>query len=171
VKVRSTSDSSSLYGTLRRGVLICLAASSLGILVNAVSPRGIPLLGPVPLRGGNGIEEIPLEEAWALHKEGRGVFVDARSAKEYRAGHIPRALLLSPDAFEETVSSWKDLLPADTLLITYCGGEGCESSRDVAALLIEEGYRRVKVFFGGWEQWKKAGYPVENRSKGQDGAG
>jgi len=171
MKGRSSSDSSRLYATLRRGVWICFAASSLGILVNAVSPRGIPLLGPVPLRVGNGVEEIPLEEVWALHKEGRGVFVDARSAKEYRVGHIPRALWLSPDAFEETVSSWKDLIPPETLLITYCGGEGCESSRDVAALLIEEGYRRVKVFFGGWEQWKRAGYPVENGSTAREDSG
>lgn len=171
MKVRNLSNSSGLYVMLRRGVFICFAASSLGILVNAVSPHGVPLLGPVPLRGGSGIEEIPLDEAWALHKEGMGVFVDARSAKEYRAGHIPRALLLSPDAFEETVSSWKNLIPTETLLVTYCAGEGCESSRDVAALLIEEGYRRVKVFFGGWEQWKRAGYPVENGSTGQEEAG
>jgi rhodanese-related sulfurtransferase len=93
--------------------------------------------------------------------------VDARSQEEYRAGHLPRALLLSKDTFEETIASWKALVPQETLLITYCAGAGCESSMEVAALLLEEGYTRVKVFFGGWEQWRRAGYPVEkNGSQG-----
>ena len=52
-------------------------------------------------------------------------------------------------------------IPTDTLLITYCSGAECESSTDVAALLAEEGYSQVKVLFGGWENWKRAGYPVE----------
>jgi rhodanese-related sulfurtransferase len=108
-----------------------------------------------------GIEGIGLEAVWPLHQKGEGTFVDARSPQEFRAGHIPRALLLSKDTFEETIASWKTLVPLDTLLITYCAGAGCESSREVAALLVEEGYSRVKVFFGGWEQWYKAGYPVE----------
>jgi rhodanese-related sulfurtransferase len=70
-------------------------------------------------------------------------------------------LLLPPDDFDEAVSSWTDLIPLETLLITYCAGAGCDSSWDVAELLEEEGYSRVKVFFGGWQEWKGAGYPVE----------
>jgi rhodanese-related sulfurtransferase len=150
--------------------LICLVAGGLGILVNAVSPWAIPLLGPVPARDNGGIARIELGEARALCHEGKAVFVDARSPKEYRAGHIPGALLLPLDDFEEIVSSWKDLIPAETPLIAYCAGEGCDSSREVAALLVERGYKEVKVFFGGWEHWKGAGYPVEKgSSEGEQG--
>jgi rhodanese-related sulfurtransferase len=145
-------------------VIICLAGAILGVLFNALSPGGIGLLGPVPHREAKGIGELELEEAWALHQKGTGVFVDARSAKEFAAGHIPGALLLPLDDFDEAVSSWTDLIPPETLLITYCAGAGCDSSWDVAELLKEEGYSRVKVFFGGWEQWKGAGYPVEEEA-------
>ncbi len=163
----------SLYASGRRVLMISLAASVLGILFNAVSPRGIDLLGPVPHRDKMGIEELKLGEARALHEARKGVFVDARSAEEFGAGHIPGALLLPEDDFDETVSSWKGLISPETLLITYCSGGGCNSSRDVAQLLKEAGYSRVKVFYGGWEEWKKAGYPVETgertRSKARDG--
>ena len=161
MKGRFLLDEGTLFVAGRRGVIICLAGAILGVLFNAVSPRGIGLLGPVPHREAKGISELELEEAWAVHQEGTGVFVDARSAKEFAAGHIPGALLLPLDDFDEAVSSWTDLIPPETLLITYCAGAGCDSSWDVAELLKEEGYSRVKVFFGGWEQWKGAGYPVE----------
>ena len=154
-------DMEALLAAGRRGVMICLAGAVFGVLFNAVSSRSIDLLGPVPHREAKGISELGLEEARALYEERTGVFVDARSAKEFGEGHIPGALLLPLDDFDEAVSSWTDLIPFDTLMITYCAGAGCESSWDVAELLKEEGYSQVKVFFGGWGEWKDAGYPVE----------
>lgn len=172
MKGRFFVDAGTLFAAGRRGVIICLAGAILGVLFNALSPRGIDLLGPVPHRKAEGIGELRLEEAWALHKERTGVFVDARSAEEFSAGHIPGALLLPLDDFDEAVSSWTDLIPLETLLITYCAGAGCDSSWDVAELLKEEGYSQIKVFFGGWEQWKGAGYPVEkDELKGKDPKG
>lgn len=168
---RPYSDLSTLYPSVLRGLLICLVAGSLGILVNAASPWGIPLLGPLPATDNEGIADIELGEAWALCNEGKALFVDARSPEEFRAGHIPGALLLPVDDFEETVASRRSLIPLETLLITYCAGEGCDSSREVAALLVEEGYSQVKVFFGGWEDWKRAGYPVEKGSSRGERAG
>lgn len=164
MKGLSHAEESELFSSVCRCLLICFVAGSLGIFVNAVSSRGIPLFGPVPEGEGREIAEVNLKQAWALYQEGKAVFVDARSAKEYRAGHIPRAFLLSQDIFEETASSWKSLVPLDTTVIAYCSGEGCDSSREVAALLIDAGYSRVRVFFGGWDAWKRAGYPVEKDS-------
>lgn len=161
MKDRALLDLRGLYTSAWRGLLICLVGAGLGLLVNAVSPRGIPLIGPIPASHKVGIEEIAPEEAWALFQEKKGTFVDARSADDFRAGHIPGALLFPLHAFEETLSLWRNLISADTLLIIYCSGEGCEASRDVAALLKEVGYSRVKVLLGGWEQWKRAGYSVE----------
>jgi rhodanese-related sulfurtransferase len=160
LKYRFFPDAVTLFAAARRGLIISVAGLVLGVLFNAVSPRGIPLFGPVPARQVKGIEELRLEEAWALHKERKGVFVDSRSAEEFGAGHIPGALLLPKEGFDDAISSWKALIPFDTLLIPYCG-EGCDSSWDVAELLKEEGYSRIKVFYGGWDKWKGAGYPVE----------
>lgn len=165
MKGRFILDAETLFAAGRRAVMICLTGAVFGVLFNAVSPRGIDLLGPVPHREVEGIGRLGLEDALALHKERAGIFVDARSAEEFGAGHIPGALLLPPDDFDGAVASWKDLVPLETLLITYCAGAGCDSSLDVAELLKEEGYSRVKVFFGGWEQWKGAGYPVQEEEQ------
>jgi len=142
-----------LYAAAGRGALICLASAIVGLLFNAASPRGIDLWGPVPRRTVEGIGEVNLEEAWALYRGKTGLFVDARSKEEFDAGHIPGAMLLPLDDFDEVFSSWKNLIPSDTLLITYCAGAGCDSSLDVAESLKEGGYSRVKVFFGGWKKW------------------
>mgnify|MGYP001815683049 CR=1 FL=1 len=155
------SDSSALYTASWRSVLICLVAAGIGILVNAASPRGIPLLGPLPIRDNEGIEQDGLEEAWVLFQEGRTVFVDARSREEFYAGHIAGALLVTREDFEESVSSLWDLIPPDALMVTYCAGEGCEASTELAGLLQDAGYTRIKVFYAGWKQWREAGYPVE----------
>ena len=45
-------------------------------------------------------------------------------------------------------------------IVTYCSGEDCHSSVDLAARLIEFGFENVKIFFGGWEEWNIAGLPV-----------
>ncbi len=153
----------------RRGALICLVSAIVGLLFNAASPRGIDLLGPVPRRTVEGVGEVSLEEAWDLYRGKTGLFVDARSKKEFDAGHIPGAMLLPLDDLDEVLSSWKSLIPSDTLLITYCSGAGCDSSLDVAESLREEGYSRVKVFFGGWKKWKGAGYPVEKKGREPEG--
>lgn len=158
-------DRAGQAASARRGAIILLFGALLGVIYNTFSPRGIDLLGPVPRPDANGIEELGLDEVWALYTERKGVFVDARSAEEFAAGRIPGALLLTKDDFDQALSSWTALIPFDTLLITYCGGGSCDSSRDVAELLKEEGYLQVKVFRDGWEKWKLAGYPVEGNSQ------
>jgi rhodanese-related sulfurtransferase len=118
----------------------------------------------VPIEADDGVEKMGLEEAWSVFREGKAVFVDARSEEDYQAGHVPGALLLNQDLFEANVSSLMDLVPPDTLIVTYCSGEGCGSSREVADLLLGAGFTNVKVFYGGWEIWKRAGYPAEKGS-------
>jgi len=61
---------------IRRGTLILFVSGCLGLLVNAFSPRGIPLMGAVPLRGPMGLPQIGLPEAWELYQGRQGIFVD-----------------------------------------------------------------------------------------------
>ena len=51
------------------------------------------------------------------------------------------------------------------LLITYCDGEDCNASIDLAADLKMMGFARVVFFFGGWQEWLTAGYPTEMADK------
>jgi len=45
----------------------------------------------------------------------------------------------------------------------YCDGFGCNSSSDTATILIKSGFKKglVRVFLGGFSQWKETGYPIE----------
>jgi len=161
--------SQSWFSLFRRGTSIIFLAGCLGLLVNGLSPRGLPLLGSVPAREIEGVGRIGISEAWDLYQGKRAVFVDARSEEEYRSGHIPGSVLLDQDGFETAVSAFRALVPLDTVLVTYCSGEECGSSSEVALLLKEAGYGRLRLFSGGWEEWVRRGYPVEDEGPREAG--
>ncbi len=82
------------------------------------------------------------------------IWVDARPAEEFEEKHVPGALSLNED-------HWNDLLPAMLMawspqkrVVVYCSSESCGSSREVARRLREEaGLKNVFVLEGGWEAW------------------
>jgi rhodanese-related sulfurtransferase len=89
------------------------------------------------------------------------VFLDARSPEEYAEGHIPGALEFYADDFEKFAPLvLPQLKDKNQELIAYCHGSSCELSLHLANALMDQGYTNVKVFFGGWPEWKKANYPI-----------
>lgn len=96
--------------------------------------------------------EIRLRDVAASRKS--ILWLDARSKSEFDKGHIPKALLLNED-------HWDDLLPAvleawtpGSALVVYCGSEGCRASHRVAERLRSEaGLPDVHALKGGWEAW------------------
>jgi len=89
------------------------------------------------------------------------VFLDARSAEEYAQGHIPGALEFYADDFEKFAPIvLPQLKDKHQELIAYCHGSSCDLSIELAKALTNQGYTNVKVFFGGWPEWKKANYPI-----------
>jgi rhodanese-related sulfurtransferase len=93
------------------------------------------------------------------------IFLDARSPDEYKEGHIPGALSFYADQFDEIAPQILPQLTDKTKeIIAYCHGSSCDLSIHLAQKLIEQGYTNVKVFFGGWPEWKKAGYPINTGS-------
>jgi len=150
-----------MYSLLVRVVIICTLSAGLGISVNFLSPHGVPLFGPVPIKMIPGVDIIEGKGAWESFQGKEAVFIDARSEEEYEKGHVPGAMLVNVDNFDEKISAMTVVLPYDTMVITYCSGSGCESSLEVAGLLKDAGYLRINVFYGGWQLWKNSGYPIE----------
>lgn len=90
------------------------------------------------------------------------IFLDARKFDEYKEGHIPGAIDFFADEFDKFAPQVLPQLPdKNQEIIAYCHGSGCELSILLAKKLVEQGYTNVKVFFGGWPQWKKAAYPID----------
>jgi rhodanese-related sulfurtransferase len=152
------------------GVSLCL-----GILRNILFADRIPWVRPQvqwanrsldppptpkssPIASGT-LEKIELQEALDLFVAGKTLFVDARSKDEFVQGHIAGAINLPVEkARESGLGPVLTGLSLDFPIVTYCDGGNCEASIDLAQLLKEYGYTDVAVFYGGWEQWQKAGY-------------
>lgn len=101
---------------------------------------------------------LPQAEEFFFTQKAR--FIDSRSREKFRKGHIPGALNI-PYEEADPASLRSISLPLGEVLVVYCDGEECRSSVHLAGRLRELGYSRVKVFFGGWKEWKEAGLPVE----------
>jgi len=105
--------------------------------------------------------EISLLKATNMFNKGEAVFIDARSRAEYDVGHIKGAISLP---YKEADWKFVDAMASvseDRDIITYCDGETCELSMELAVFLRNAGYKNVKVLSNGWTVWKQNGLPVE----------
>ncbi len=152
-----------------RMVLLLVASVGVALVWNALSPKGIPLVGqwnaevgvvtPTPDADENAATVQTVEEAKALWMSGV-VFLDARDSGSYEEGHIKGAVSLSVYDFESRFFDFLDAYPPDTLFVAYCSGRLCDESHRLAVLLKEGGYSRVRIFADGIPAWVAAGLPV-----------
>jgi len=106
------------------------------------------------------LELIPLTKVREFFESRTALFIDSRHEFDFMRGHIRHAINVALN--EYTLHRTRlDGIQKDTVLIIYCDGTECNSSIDLAAKLIESGFSNVKIFFGGWQEWKSAGLPVE----------
>jgi len=150
-----------LRRTIAEAIGIVLFSSVVGLLHNFLSPWGIQLLAQPEENQGWEKYASSLEMAKEKFDSGEVLFFDARSADDYAAGHIRGAQNFPTDEIETQLSEIFDLLIGDKEVITYCGGEECHSSTDLADALRAAGCIKVWVFYSGWIAWKESGYPVE----------
>jgi len=104
---------------------------------------------------------ISLDEAKEKFFSGSALFIDARSPEDYREGHIKGARNLTVTAFEEQAFDLLLGLPEDNLIVTYCDGEECALSIEVAEKLKEIGFENIRVLHNGWTAWKNHDLPSE----------
>lgn len=106
---------------------------------------------------------LSLDDMRSFVEERRGVILDARPEVFHRLGHIPGALSLPRDDFENAYNKLKSRLERNknASLIVYCSGSSCEDSMLVQEALAKLGYAHVAIFHGGWGEWNGAGFPEE----------
>ena len=85
--------------------------------------------------------------------------VDVRSptARSLEPRHIPGAVHLPLQGFETHIAE----LPRDREIILYCSCPNEASAAQVAKLLMNHGFERVRPLLGGLDAWIDAGHPVE----------
>ncbi len=105
------------------------------------------------------IANIDLEQAKAFFDEGIP-FIDARHNEYYAEGRISGSL--PSEDFMELLFVLDTLaVGKDNPVVTYCDGDDCGSSEDLAYDLQSSGYNLIYIFVGGWSAWLQAGYPME----------
>jgi rhodanese-related sulfurtransferase len=90
------------------------------------------------------------------------VLLDCRSRAAHDRAHLPGALSLPHAEIDEAALAG---LAAETLLVTYCWGPGCNAATRGARRVAALG-RPVKEMIGGFEYWVREGLPLEGEQTG-----
>lgn len=193
------SDRAAPRRSVREALFIALLGTGLALVANALSPRGIPLVGDfsrgaaLANRSAEELATLPAEIDLAQVKDivattarreapaapdsaptsparadtslaaalaTNALLLDARTADVYAAGHIPGALNLSTDEFDQAYPRLKARIAAASLLVVYCDGGDCELSHDLAGMLKDLGHGPIQLFPGGFDAWMEAGYDM-----------
>jgi rhodanese-related sulfurtransferase len=85
------------------------------------------------------------------------LWVDSRSAADFSVAHVPGAVRLTEDDWNELLPELLKTWEAERVVMVYCSSRKCHASEEVAKRLREEvGLKPVYVLRGGWEAWKGA---------------
>lgn len=145
--------------------LICIAVADPGTGMSALLAQ--PKVDP---QASSRIEFITAEELKAQIAKNQPVtIIDVRSTggvgnderKIKGAVHVKLRRLRSRLGF----SPLKDA-PRDREVVTYCACPSDEASIRAAQLLLDAGFKRVRVLKGGWVAWQKVNGQMESAAGG-----
>ncbi len=153
-------------------LLLVVIAFGVGLIYNSFHKPHLPLIAHngEEIRTAdsltiNGVDEeysepmmIALEQARQLFSSGEALFIDARTEAEFLHEHIQGAVSVSIDELSDPEPLLLSLSSAN--YITYCDGESCLLSTDLAYLMVELGMKPVYVFHEGLEAWNANGLPL-----------
>lgn len=149
---------------LREALIVLAAGAGLGLAYGALTEKGLFRPTEEPLEEHAAMPDSPImvsvDEAQELFRAGKALFVDARSEFDYKLGHIKGAVNLPLKSATKGADILPDV-PKDRMVVTYCDGANCNSSIDLAARLYASGFSSVRIFFGGWEEWRARSLPTE----------
>lgn len=98
-----------------------------------------------------------VEQAREAAEQATVMLLDVRTADEFASGHISGAVNI--DWYDPGFSAKAGLIDKHTPLLVYCavGGRSAEAQASLQGL----GFKEVHNLTGGFDAWRKAGFPVE----------
>ena len=164
-----------MKNTALKVVLMLVTATALALLVNHLSPRGIPLIGQWDTGVGVVTADTDTAALWMelelpdpataklVFDGGHALFVDVRSRGSYAEGHIPGAVSLPVGELDVIGEAFVRDVERQQRIVTYCSGRLCQDSHTAAQWLLEKGFENVVVYIDGFPGWVENGYPVEKQ--------
>jgi rhodanese-related sulfurtransferase len=84
------------------------------------------------------------------------IWVDARPDEQYEQDHVPGAIPLNEDRWNELLPNYAKAWSPEKKTVVYCSNESCNLALEIARRLREEAQiNDVFVLEGGWEEWVK----------------
>ncbi len=93
----------------------------------------------------------------AIDNKEKAIFLDVRDPSEYAAGHLPGAINVSRGTLEFAI--WAKVPDQSSKVYVYCKTAG--RSTLATKTLNDLGYKNAVLMDAQFEDWIKAGYPVE----------
>jgi len=142
----------SLKKTIGQAAVLVLLSAGAALAVHTWHPRAPALhLIEEPLRD----DEVSLASIRDQFQN-EALWIDARPKDLFDAEHVPGALLLNEQGFDDQLLGHLEVLQSNTKpIVVYCGGQKCEASRKVAQKLQQMGIvQKAWVLKGGFGAWQ-----------------
>ena len=136
--------------SLTRQALVLAALSLLPAVGEAIYFRGkISWQSPIPP---SQMVSVDQARAWGENV----TWVDARPDADFARDHVPGALSLNEDRWNELLPQFLAAWSPGKKVVVYCSAESCDLAREAAERLRKEAQiPDVFVLEGGWEAWLK----------------
>ena len=130
---------------------------ALGIAFVALLPAVVSaFLHPKRPDFANRTREGEITAATAIASAGHYFWIDARAVANYEMGHVPEAMPLNEDHWDDLLPAVLQAWPTGTAAVVYRDSRQCEASEKVAKRLREFNVAPVFVLKGGWDAWLSA---------------
>ncbi len=85
------------------------------------------------------------------------IWIDARPENEFAQDHVPGAVSLNEDRWNELFPGFLTQWTPDRKIVVYCSSQSCNLAEEVARRLRTEAQlpNDIRILSGGWEEWLK----------------
>ena len=128
-------------------------------MAQQAAPAGPPqVVKDLVAKAKGSIQKVSAADVKAMiDKKDKAIYLDVRDAGEFAAGHLPGAMNISRGTLEFNVFS--KIQDQNAKVIVYCKTAG--RSALATKTLNDLGYKNAVLMDAQFEDWIKAGYPVE----------
>lgn len=154
-----------IFKAAYQGFALLSVAALLGFGFNLIKKDSLPLIknwseNRVVNKDGYDIS-ISLDKAEKHHRNQTARFLDARDTVSFSQGHIKGAINIPYNDIDNYFTKVIKTVRYEDLIITYCDGQSCNLSHELALFLTELGFKNVRILVNGWTKWQEAGLPLE----------
>ena len=142
---------------------LVMAFFALSVAGTALAQQAAPA-GPPPVvkdmvaKAKSSIQKVSASDVKAMiDKKDKAIFLDVRDPGEFAAGHLPGAMNISRGTLEFNV--FNKIPDQNAKIIVYCKTAG--RSAFATKTMNDLGYKNAILLDAQYEDWVKAGYPVE----------